>query len=396
MSGQSQGISRQELSVELNQEIDNKVDKATGKSLISDTEITRLAGVTNFDNSSNVSAIALKENTANKSNSISDIESTTKFPVWAIVKNWCISQFKSILLGIKTVPDLTYSLIATDNTKRLLYTNANLVTVTIPTNATTAIPVGSKIEYTQQGNGVVTVGGAGVTILTNLSLSSVKGETRVLTKVDVDTWTLSGNVIYEPNNVPVINDTTTFINRYNAIGNNKTATEFIYNAADSPIPFSGLYAVTLTKWVGAGTFGTIMAVNTEPGTGQVYTRTIYNNVWGGWREIGSSATISEYIAKIDTTTGVVTVLYDGIGAVTVTRPYNYAFNIISPNIINTSKILVSATLDSNTNLTDNRSIDYKTNNNNDGTVTLILRENNVFKNYTVSGVMINITIKVIR
>ena len=72
MSGQSQGISRQELSVGLNQEIDNKVDKATGKSLILDTEITRLAGVTNFDNSSNVSAIASKEDTDNKSNSVAD------------------------------------------------------------------------------------------------------------------------------------------------------------------------------------------------------------------------------------------------------------------------------------------------------------------------------------
>ena len=58
MSGQSQGISRQELSVELNQEIDNKVGKVTGKSLISDSEITRLAGVTNFDSTSINAAIS--------------------------------------------------------------------------------------------------------------------------------------------------------------------------------------------------------------------------------------------------------------------------------------------------------------------------------------------------
>ncbi len=37
-----------------------KVDKVIGKSLIADTEITRLAGVTNFDNSGNVTALANK------------------------------------------------------------------------------------------------------------------------------------------------------------------------------------------------------------------------------------------------------------------------------------------------------------------------------------------------
>lgn len=92
MSGQSQGISRQELSVGLNNEIDNKVDKAAGKSLISDTEITRLAGVTNFDNSSNVSAIANKEDTANKSNIWLDFSSTIKFPTWNAIVTYVFGR----------------------------------------------------------------------------------------------------------------------------------------------------------------------------------------------------------------------------------------------------------------------------------------------------------------
>jgi len=40
--------------------ITNKVDKVTGKSLIADTEILRLASVTNYDNSSNVTALSNK------------------------------------------------------------------------------------------------------------------------------------------------------------------------------------------------------------------------------------------------------------------------------------------------------------------------------------------------
>ena len=88
-------------------------------------------------------------------------------------------------------------------------------------------------------------------------------------------------------NVPVFNDGTTFVQRFDALKSNRTAQEFIYNTIDSPIPSLGLYAVTLTKWVGAGTFGTIMAVNTEPNTGQVYTKQIYNDVWGDWVEVGA-------------------------------------------------------------------------------------------------------------
>ena len=46
--------------LEVDNFLDDKVDKVTGKSLIDDTEITRLASVTNFDNSGNVTALANK------------------------------------------------------------------------------------------------------------------------------------------------------------------------------------------------------------------------------------------------------------------------------------------------------------------------------------------------
>ena len=54
----------------------NKVDKVTGKSLISDTEITRLATVTNFDNSGNVTALANKVDKVTGSRLITSAEAT--------------------------------------------------------------------------------------------------------------------------------------------------------------------------------------------------------------------------------------------------------------------------------------------------------------------------------
>jgi hypothetical protein len=53
-----------------------KVDKVTGKSLILDTEITRLSTVTNFDNSGNITALAGKVDKVTGSRLITSAEST--------------------------------------------------------------------------------------------------------------------------------------------------------------------------------------------------------------------------------------------------------------------------------------------------------------------------------
>jgi hypothetical protein len=65
----------------------------------------------------------------------------------------------------------------------------------VPTNALEPLPIGSELDFVQQGDGTVTVGGAGITFVTNLSLSSVKGETRRLRKIAIDTWTVEGNTL---------------------------------------------------------------------------------------------------------------------------------------------------------------------------------------------------------
>lgn len=96
-------------------------------------------------------------------------------------------------ITVVPIPGITYTV--QNLNRHLIFTNANPVTLTLPTNATTPIPIGTELQYTQQGDGVVTLNGAGITFVTNVGLSTVKGETRKLTKIDTDTWTIEGDKI---------------------------------------------------------------------------------------------------------------------------------------------------------------------------------------------------------
>ena len=124
-----------------------------------------------------------------------DKASTTKVASVKQLYDFIVAGFKSWFLTINTQAGITYTFAINDYKKRTVFTNANPVTATVPINANVAIPIGSKIEYTQQGDGVVTIEGLGITFTTNLSLSMVKGETRILTKIATDTWTVEGNII---------------------------------------------------------------------------------------------------------------------------------------------------------------------------------------------------------
>ena len=124
-----------------------------------------------------------------------DKASTTKVASVKQLYDWAVSVFKSWFLAINTQAGITYTFGINDYKKRTVFTSANPVTATVPTNAGVAIPIGSKIEFTQQGDGVVTIGGVGITFVTNLSLAMVKGETRILTKIATDTWTVEGSQI---------------------------------------------------------------------------------------------------------------------------------------------------------------------------------------------------------
>ena len=119
-----------------------------------------------------------------------DKASTTSVSSVKALYDWAVSKFKLWAYSINTQAGTTYTFAIDDYKKHTLFTSATAVTVTIPTNAVTAIPIGSEIAYQQRGAGVVTVGGAGVTINTNGSLASSLNETKVLIKTNTNEWTL--------------------------------------------------------------------------------------------------------------------------------------------------------------------------------------------------------------
>lgn len=90
----------------------------------------------------------------------------------------------------------SYTLVLSDAGKLVTLNNASAITLTIPTNASVAFPVGTVIDITQFGAGQVTVGGSGVTI------NSADGDKKLrvqyssasLLKTDTDTWLLVGDI----------------------------------------------------------------------------------------------------------------------------------------------------------------------------------------------------------
>lgn len=85
----------------------------------------------------------------------------------------------------------TYTLVATDAFKIVTLNNAGAVTLTIPTNASVAIPVGSEIICTGIGAGLVTVAAAGGVTINNptgASLTLARYMVFRLVKLATDTW----------------------------------------------------------------------------------------------------------------------------------------------------------------------------------------------------------------
>lgn len=86
---------------------------------------------------------------------------------------------------------------STDANNTILCSSASATTITVPTNASQAFPVGSLVEVIQYGTGQVTVAAAGgVTVrqVDSLSKSRVQYSSLSLQKIATDEWILSGDL----------------------------------------------------------------------------------------------------------------------------------------------------------------------------------------------------------
>lgn len=102
---------------------------------------------------------------------------------------------------VTTVPEnaqtgTSYTLVLTDAGKLVSLSNASAITLTIPTNASVAFPVDTRVDILQYGAGQVTVGGAGVTIRSSGSKLKLTGQYSgaTLWKKDTNEWVLIGDI----------------------------------------------------------------------------------------------------------------------------------------------------------------------------------------------------------
>lgn len=111
---------------------------------------------------------------------------------------YTISELAAIPVTINAQTGTTYTLVLTDAGKLVTLSNAAAITLTVPTNASVAFPVGTVIAGAQIGAGLVSIAGAtGVTIngaTPGAEASAGQWSAWSLTKLATDTWLASGGL----------------------------------------------------------------------------------------------------------------------------------------------------------------------------------------------------------
>lgn len=102
------------------------------------------------------------------------------------------------LLPVRTVTGTADTLVLADHSKVVRTTGSSAVAVTIPTNASVALAVGSVVTLRQAGSGALTITAAGgVTLNTptgHTAGARAQGSTLAIHKVATDEWDLTGDL----------------------------------------------------------------------------------------------------------------------------------------------------------------------------------------------------------
>ncbi|KAF2330537.1 hypothetical protein [Flavobacterium ginsenosidimutans] len=146
----------------------------------------------------NISNLASKEDISNKSTSIStDSSSKTKYPSVKAVFDWVLENFRLKGQNITQATNATYTLQLNDINETIVFNSDLPFTFIIPTQENVEFKTGHTVRFIQTGNGTVTVAGEGINFISNQSLTSMKGETRTLTRIYKDAWSVEGQVSFE-------------------------------------------------------------------------------------------------------------------------------------------------------------------------------------------------------
>lgn len=120
-------------------------------------------------------------------------------PTSGTLSNCTVDGTNSV--GFRTAPQTSggasaYTLVLTDSGKSVIFTGGSTATLTVPTNASVAFPVGTVLLVINDNSGNLTISGAGVTFqlangATGNRTVATKGMATLL-KVATDTWYVSG------------------------------------------------------------------------------------------------------------------------------------------------------------------------------------------------------------
>jgi|688.fasta_scaffold166796_3 hypothetical protein len=100
-------------------------------------------------------------------------------------------EFAPILLREGTAQTADYTLALADLGRVVAFNSASARTLTVPTNASIAFPIGSVIYVYNLGAGAVTIAGSGVT-LRNAATTLAQYKEASLRKRDTDEWVVTG------------------------------------------------------------------------------------------------------------------------------------------------------------------------------------------------------------
>ena len=100
------------------------------------------------------------------------------------------------LVSINAQTGTTYTLVLADADRLITLTNASAITLTVPTNASVAFPVGTVVKCAQMGAGQVTIAAAGGVAVfgdPGLKIAAQYGAAELI-KLATDTWLLVGRL----------------------------------------------------------------------------------------------------------------------------------------------------------------------------------------------------------
>jgi len=101
----------------------------------------------------------------------------------------------SFNIAVNALSGTTYTLALTDKDKLVTFSNTGAITLTVPTYASVALPVGSQVHIQQANTGQVTVSPAsGVVINGTGTKLRTEWSAATLIKTATNTWTLIGDI----------------------------------------------------------------------------------------------------------------------------------------------------------------------------------------------------------